>query len=308
MIGPQESKRFNRQDYFALLGALGAFVTIATAAMLYFGWRRSEAQARAMGIDVSLFGFSSQDYVLRSIGSMYVPLLAFCGLVIGLVVLHGALSRRVRSPRTFTESHREHAVVVLRMLIVVLVLLAVAAVLFLWEANARSPRWPVNAMRGSLNNRRWIVPFTLVVSTLGATYATWIRRQLAPLRLISRSPWRAPLLSAAVVGTVTLGCFWLLEDYAANVGARDAELLAAHVRDLPSVVVLSPFPLQIDAAGVTEERLTFPGAPDRYRTTGLRLLGRSGGKIVLVHNGWSLSTGSIIVVADTDELTWQFAG
>ena len=33
-----------------------------------------------MGIDVSLFGFSSQDYVLRSISSLYLPLLAVLGL------------------------------------------------------------------------------------------------------------------------------------------------------------------------------------------------------------------------------------
>ena len=65
---------------FSILGALGAIITLGAAVMFYFGWRRSDVQARAMSIDVSLFGFSSQDYVLRSISSLYVPLLTSSGL------------------------------------------------------------------------------------------------------------------------------------------------------------------------------------------------------------------------------------
>ena len=64
-----------RQDVFSALGALGAILTLVTAVLFYFGWRRSDVQAREMSIDVSLFGYSSQDYVLRSISSLYLPLL-----------------------------------------------------------------------------------------------------------------------------------------------------------------------------------------------------------------------------------------
>ena len=51
------------------LGALGALLTLATATMYYFGWRRSDVQARAMEMDVTMFGFTTQDYVLRGISS-----------------------------------------------------------------------------------------------------------------------------------------------------------------------------------------------------------------------------------------------
>jgi hypothetical protein len=45
----------------------------------------------------------------------------------------------------------------------------------------------------------------------------------------------------------------------------------------------------------------------RYRTTGLRLLARSGGKVILVHDGWSPRSGTVIVLADRDDLSWQFS-
>ena len=88
--GPVPPRGLTRQDFFSALGALGAILTLVTAVLFYFGWRRSEAQSRVMGIDVSLFGFTSQDYVLRSITALYLPLLllAGLGLALGWLWLH----------------------------------------------------------------------------------------------------------------------------------------------------------------------------------------------------------------------------
>ena len=221
-------QRFTRQDFFALLGALGAFVTIAAAAMYYFGWRRSEAQAQEMGMDVSLFGFSSQDYVLRSISSMYTPLLAACALVAGFVVLHAAVTRQMRSP--WVRRSHDRVVTVLRTSAVALAAIAALSIAFLWADNQRWRSWPVPVISRSLDERRWMMPFTLVLATCGAAYLTWLLHQLAPPPDEPRSVWRTPVLAAAVAGTVILGCFWMLEDYAANVGRRNADLLAALVR------------------------------------------------------------------------------
>ena len=71
--------------------------------------------------------------------------------------------------------------------------------------------------------------------------------------------------------------------------------------------VTSTSPLEICAEGVDEQPVQDSGGPVRYRTTGLLLLGRSGGKIILLHDQWSPGHGSVIVVADSDQLTWQFS-
>ena len=98
--------RFSREEVLSILGALGAIITVVAAVMFYFGWRRSDAQARAMGIDVSLFGFSSQDYVLRSISSLYIPLLVAFGLMLLWVWAHRSLEHVIRSDWLHQAKHR----------------------------------------------------------------------------------------------------------------------------------------------------------------------------------------------------------
>ena len=109
------------------------------------------------------------------------------------------------------------------------------------------------------------------------------------------------LVGVVVVGAVALGLFWVLEDYAGTIGRRNAELLAQQVMTLPRASAISPTALHIEAAGVTEEEIE-GGA---FETTGLRLLARSGDKTLLLHDGWSPRTGTVIIVADSDEFLWQ---
>lgn len=39
-------------------------MTVLTALPVYFGWQRSEVQARQLGIDESILGMSTRDYVV----------------------------------------------------------------------------------------------------------------------------------------------------------------------------------------------------------------------------------------------------
>jgi hypothetical protein len=90
-----------RQDVFSALGTLGAIITLAATVMYYFGWRGSDAQAREMSINISLFGFSSQDYVLRRISLLFIPFLVILGCRPGVdvVPLPAGDSCPVRPPR-----------------------------------------------------------------------------------------------------------------------------------------------------------------------------------------------------------------
>jgi hypothetical protein len=106
---------------------------------------------------------------------------------------------------------------------------------------------------------------------------------------------------------VVLGVFWMVEEYASLVGRRDAATIAAHVDRLPRVTVMSPEPLDLRAEGVVEEPIDHPGGATRYRTSGLRLLERHGGKILLVHDGWKPGSGVVIMLEDSDVLQWQFS-
>jgi hypothetical protein len=291
-----------RQDLYSLLGGLGAVITLGTAAMYYFGWRRSDIQAQAMEMDVSLFGFSSQDYVLRGLTSLYAPMLVLGVLVVAWVGVHRLVVTALASP-ALIAAQRARLIVILRWVTIAAAALAVAYVLFTWEGTAARPRWPVLQIGRAISDWRWTVPALLVVATLVGTYASWVRRRLTGDR--DRPPtWSTVVTTVVVIGTVALGLFWVLEDYAGTIGRRNAELIARSVPGLPCASVISPTPLHIDAEGVREE----PVRGGFYRTTGLRLLARSDNKMVVLHNDWSPATGTVIVLADSDELVWQFRG
>jgi len=307
--GPVPPRGLTRQDVFSALGALGAVLTLVTAVLFYFGWRRSDVQAGAMGIDVSLFGFSSQDYVLRSISSLYLPLLAVLGLALGWLWLHAWLTELVRSDRLAAGDRRARLARWTGRTAVALAAVAAGCVLFAAVAGIRPPLPVVGWLAHGLADAEWVVPLTLVLATAAAAYVGWIHRQLRPTRPPAARPlWQAVLPAALVAGTLLLGGFWLLEEYASAVGRGYAQRLGATADRLPRTMVLSARPLGIDAPGVHEQRLGAPGTPEvRYRTTGLRLLARSGGKVILVHDGWRAGSGTVIVLPDSDDLAWQFS-
>lgn len=306
---PAPPQGLTRQDVFSVLGALGAVLTLVTAVMFYFGWRRSDVQARQMGLDVSLFGYSSQDYILRSISSLYLPLLVLLGTIFGWLWLHFRVVRLVRSDVLAPPGRRAAATACTSWVAVAGAVCAAGCVLFALDAGTSAPPAPVAWLAGRLRDNQWVVPLALVVATLTAAYFWWIHGQLQPSPLAAASPlWQTLLPAALIAGTVALGGFWMLEEYAAAVGRGYAQQLSAGVDGLARTVVLSPTPLGIEAPGVHEERIGAAGSPDvRYRTTGMRLLARSGGKVILVHDGWAPATGTVIVLSDSDALSWQFS-
>ncbi len=296
----------SRQDVFSLLGALGAVLTVVTAVMFYFGWQRSDVQAREMSVDVSLFGYSSQDYVLRSISSLFLPLLVLLGLGLGWIWVHGRVVHQLQSSGLAVEARRRRAAAWTRGVSIAAAALAVSCLLFSLAAGTASSGPAVAALADQLRTREWLIPLVLIVSTLTAAYAGWISRQLQPDGLRrSTSVWQLLLPAACIAGAVALGAFWMLQEYAAAVGRGYALQLANGVDRLAEAVVISPTPLGIEAPGVSEE---VQGTTDtmRYRTTGLRLLARSGGKVLLVHDGWNPTTGTVIVLPDSEDFAWQF--
>jgi hypothetical protein len=110
---------------------------------------------------------------------------------------------------------------------------------------------------------------------------------------------------------ITLALFWEVSKYAGVVGRGYALEIARTIPTLPRATAFSATPLGIEAPGVREERLT--SGPDagkgtlRYRTTGLRFLVRSGGRMFLIHDGWTPQQGTVIVLPDNEQVRWQFS-
>lgn len=275
----------------SVLTTLGPPLTILSALLIYFGWARSDQQARAMGLDVSQFGFTAQDYVMRSISTLYVPLLAISVLAFGWLVGHARLVRALAVTgrrRAFRIGAR----------IACGVGVAAAGTAVLTAALGAD---------GSL-----LVPMVLAAGVALARYGGWLAAAAAAPPIPAQAPaWQRALRSLLVGVLITLALFWELSMFAGLVGRGYAQQIADTIGSLPRATAFSATPLRIEAPGVTEQQLPAPAGspPDgtRYRTTGLRLLVVSGGRLFLLHDGWTPRLGTVIVLPDDPAVRWQFS-
>jgi len=265
--------------------ALLANVTVLTALLVYFGWQRSETEARQLGIDESVFGMGTRDYVLRSVGPV-LRLLAVIG-VAGLAAVYAdrALTRWARRRGPADRWVR----VVLRLVSLgwIVLPMLVIAVGYLWWLGGFI-LFPLSIAAGVL-----LLPYRAHLdSVLG------LREDVPPTRLLVQR--------VAVALLVGIGLFWTTSRYAEVVGGDLADSFAANVHDRASVVIYSEKRLMISAPGAKEERLPPTDSAYRYRYTGLRLWSHLGGNYLFLSDGWTRRYGVALLLPDDAPVRLEF--
>jgi hypothetical protein len=257
------------------LTQITSYVAFTTALLYYFGWRRSEAQARAFGADASVFGMSSEDYVLRSIDVVLIPLLILLLAGLAAVWLHGRLSSS------------RYVGLAVRALGFSWLIGVVGAVLLLVVAPDA----------GNLS-----LPFWFAGGLLGTWYAMSLHRTVSGVR----EPTSLPVL--VILATLAAASmFWMTERVARVVGDARAEQIKADVRGtLEEVGVYSAKRLQLQADGVQETALTDADAAYRFRYDHLFLLQESGDKFFLLTGDWSPGKGQLVVLPDDGSVRLVF--
>lgn len=274
-----------------MFATLAPPITIATALLVYFGWARSNTQARYMGLDVSLFGYTAQDYMMRSISTLYVPLLVAAAILLVGLALHP------RVLRALDHNNVRRALHIVGLTTLGAGILTVATTVIV-----------------ALVNREWaplVLPLVLAGGAVTSAYGSWLADRTRDRPNYTAVPsWQRSLRILLISWIVALALFWELSSYAEVVGRGNALELAASVSTLPRATAYSTEPLGVEAPHVREETITVPGttgaASLRYRTTGLRLLVRSGGRLFFLHDGWRPGRGTVIVLPDNDQIRWQF--
>jgi hypothetical protein len=265
-----------------LIAQIGSPLALITVLLLYFGWVRSDAQARALGYDVSLLAFSTQDYVLRSVNVLFFPIVFVLLMALCLNLLHQRILRSIKQ-----GSGIKATTYAVRSLKVSWVVIPIAAGILI----VRAPSIGVI-----------VLPMMLTFGILGTIYGVVLQRQLAPDR--SRP---SVLTQSLVVALLIVTVFWSTERVAGAMGNAFADYIAADPEQLVSVTIFSPKKLQLTMPGVVETRFADPSSAYGFRYDGLRLLLHSGGNYFLLHDGWNREQGRVIVIADDSALRLEFS-
>jgi hypothetical protein len=266
-------------DLMKFITSIGSPIALATALLFYFGWVRSEEQARAFGADASVFAMSTQDYVLRSVNVLFFPLILMFLVVLLLLRLDRRLRAGPDAPPWLDTAGRLLQLSWLVFLPLGFVLYAVAG----RSGDVTLPLW-------------------VALSVVAPAYGTVLRRRATGERGGSR------VTVGILVALVTVILFWQTERLASLGG----EALAQDVKDnlgdrLTRVDLFSVTNLHLDGPGVTTERIG--GAVEGeygYRYSGLYLLQRSGDKYFLLTDGWDEDRGRLVVIPDDPGIRVEF--
>ena len=270
------------------LGAVVGPTALITALLFYFGWAKAQAFSQYFGLDVSLFGLSTQDYLLQSIRSVFIPLgvLLIGGLLLlwahGIVVRHLELDPQRRLWRL------------------------IAGALALCGAASFAVGLVKNADRYPSDVELVLTPLSLLLGVALLSYAVFVERRRRQPQHRSAGPTGSPALSVIMVAMLlTVGLVWVVANYAEVKGREEAEFVHDQLEFQPGVVVYSAQRLHIAAPGV-EEQLLNPDSAYAFRYEGLKLLFHSNAKYFLLPASWSLSNGVTVVLTDDDGLRLEF--
>lgn len=284
---PEDSPLWAR--VLQVVSELGVAVSLLTALLIYYGWVRARAQAREMGLDVNLFGYTTQDYLLLSISSLYTPLFWIAVTILGGVWadrrIREYVDARVRRSGSAPEARWA------RRGMWFFIGLAVAARVLGHDVPQEGA---------------WVVAFTMVVCVLGAAWAAGIRRRVTAPDERPASPERQLLGGVALVSVVALLVFWGTSSVAEAMGELMADDLEKELATMPQAVVYSEEPLHIGLDQVRVEELGGPDDP-LYRYDGLRLLTLRGGRYFLLPENWTVDDSEVLVLPDDDSIRLEYS-
>jgi hypothetical protein len=268
----------------SIIAAIGPPIAVISAVLAYFGWAQAAAQAKYMGLNVALFDFTDQDYVRFSVGNLFTPLVCLFAVGICVLTLDRWLRRRIATGGG--PSVRRIAGVVAA----VGVLVAGAALLVVAFQPGRTVLY---------------APYVIAAGVLLAAWTMRLHGLAHPGKPEVLSTGHRVGEGALLLGLVTLLLLWGAGDHADAVGRRAAMDIEQNLDTLPRVEVYSSTPLAIGPPAVVETKLGSEAAPV-YRYDGLRLLAVSGGHLFFLPNGWTVRTGTVVVLPDNDSVRVEY--
>ncbi|QKJ18029.1 hypothetical protein [Microbacterium hominis] len=281
----------NAQLMKALRGVASvvAPITLITALMFYFGVQHAYWYFHYFGINYTVMGLTTQDYLVRSADGLFVPILG-----ITLLLLLGFWTLRILAGRLTAERRRA----VQRVGAVVALVLGVIA----FGVAVRGILRPE-----TFDQMKAVPGLCLAGGALLLALASNLHWRLRSASGATLPGWIAVAEWGALFVVVGIGLFWSVTNYAGVVGETRAYRTVIEAPEEPHAIVYSKEKLSIPAAAASERTCVAAaegGAAYMYRYEGLRLVIATDSAYFLLPAGWP--TGGAIVLPRSDPVRVEF--
>lgn len=288
---------------WSLITVVASQAVVVTGVLYYFGWAYARAFYAHFAVDLRLLGFSTQDYVLRSLNGGFRPALIALFMIVALIAArqlpewHAVRRRRPRRVLRLWVAATGAAGAAITA--------SVAAVMFIHLPKTTPP-----AVTRGLDV--WL-PIMLIAGVALLGYSNALRMRYRALLGTSRHIVKSEastlrISTAALIALALVGCFWAVGSHADREGratARRAE--AAHFHDYPSVLIFSVDRLGIEGPGTITGEINFPGERYKWVYSGVWLLARTHDRYILLPQQWKATRDRVFVIPDSDTIRIDIA-
>jgi hypothetical protein len=271
--------------------------TLIAALLFYFGYVYTQARFAPFGMDPSLLGLSTQDYLLRGIRPFIPPLLLTLTFALPLIWIHRWMDH-LEVANHLRYIGRLSAVMIVTG--IVATVLAVIGVSQMMDNLCLVSFCPFAAP--------FITPVAVILGPATLSYALRLRSVVTEhTQQPSKSSRRSAMILTVTSLIVVFGLFEFFGDWAYSFGTRDAKSEESNVscQDF-GVIVYSTLQLQLKVEGVTETFIGGEPPAYRFRYTGLVFFIRAGGKFFLIPEQWIASRQVAIVLPDNDAIRLEY--
>jgi hypothetical protein len=268
--------------WIGVVGLVVAPTTLVTSLCYYFGYISTRKSMAYLGIDSDAVGFTTNDYVTKSAGVLFVTVLTALVLSTGLLALCAYIRRLAK-----TEKHARLLRALGWTVVCVGAVCAVAGVAGVWHPAI----WPHQMV--------WLTPVALALGAALLIFGAWIvrtaktSRSPLPLATVERA------LLAIAVGVLVLALFWATNIFATKAGEVDGTNTAGNLWSKETTVILdTPDRLVLPKELIKESPLTLANSPrgETFRYECFRVVAVRGDRWVLVPANWRPQFGYAVLV------------
>jgi hypothetical protein len=294
---PAESAAFDTStlpQLFNILGAVVAPTTLLTALLYYFGRAHATGLFGHFGVHVTVLDLTVQDYLIRGVDGLIVPLVFLVGAV--LLTLWSRLLVLAALPTEKRSTVRRALAPLAGVAGIILATIAVVDLL------------------GVITFRNYpeVRGLSLSIGVLLLAYAAHALRKIIAERQperVSRKARHSMIIGewGAVFALVSVGLFWAVGNYAIGVGRGNAYQIEASLAYFPNLAVYSEKRLDLQGPGVHETPCRQDNTAYRFRYDGLKLVHQSGNHYLFLPAGWTRTEGAAMLVQRNEILWLEFS-